>query len=581
MHAIGTAERMPLDEGGGRLKARPPTNAMRVRFLVFALAALLLVSPLRAHAEPSDVDAEPSPAYVEGLLRAFAEQKTAPGTPITLQDAVTTAVANNPDVLAGKRNPESAAYDVLGAEAVYEPKVRVDFSYGNRKVPTSDVLQGAGLGDPLKDDEYLADVTLSKTLKTGTALELLWRNSRRTTNSSFQQLSPSYQPSVGVGIQQPLLQDFGGLAARTSVALAENTSFRSAAIYETELARFVLAVVDAYWRYNLAQAELAAKQRSLELASSLAKEARARVEIGSLPPVAAKEAESDAAARDEEVISASNDLSLSARELQYRVMLGGNTSGAPTSVRPAEVHLVEPVPLDPAASLTRAIRQRPEARSARLEIASANLDRRLARNLLLPSLDFVGRYDLVGLGGLGNPDFQPPPGTSGRSETDAFGDSYDVLDSTDFFRYRVGVELEVPLSNAEARSRHAKADIALRRAEDRLRAIVSDIALEIQQAVGDVASAEKRVAAARLARELAEQNLVDQQKRYNVGIVTTTDILDFQDKATNAMATEAQAVADHAIAVAELERAEGSLLQSYGVRVEFADAPGKEWWSRF
>jgi len=546
-------------------------------------AALLLALQGIARAESSAADAVPSPAYVEGLLRAFATTEPVVGKPVSLQDAVTTAVANNPGVLAARQNPESAAYGVLGAEAVYEPKIRVDFAYADRSIPTSDVLQGAGtqLGDPRDDDEYVADVTLSKRLRTGTALELLWKNTRRTTNSSFEQLSPSFQPSAGVGLEQPLLRDFGGLAARTSVGLAENTSFRSAAIYEAELARFVLGVVDAYWRYNLAEAELAAKERSFELARELADDARARVEIGSLPPVAAKEAQSDAAAREEEVIGARNDLSLRARELQYRVMLDGNASGAPTPVRPGESHQVNRVTLDAAASLTSAIRQRAEARSARLEIASAELDQKLARNLLLPRLDLVGRYEVVGLSGLGNPNFAPPPGASGRSETDAFGDSYDVLDSTDFFRYRIGLALEVPLSNAEARSRSAQADIAARRAEDRLRDVVSDIALEIQQAVGDVESAEKRVAAAKLARELAEQNLVDQQKRYDVGIVTTTDILDFQEKATNAMAAEARAVADHAIAAAELGRAEGTLLPRYGIRVEFEDAPGKEWWSRF
>lgn len=547
------------------------------------VAVLVLAQPGIVRAESSAVDAEPSPAYVEGLLRTFEMTQPVAGRPILLQEAVIASVANNPGVLAARENPESATYGVLGAEAAYEPKIRIDFAYADRSIPTSDVLQGAGtnLGDPRDDDEYIADVTLSKRLRTGTALELLWKNTRRTTNSSFEQLSPSFQPSVGVGLEQPLLRDFGGLAARTSVELAENTSFRSAAVYEAELARFVLGVIDAYWRYNLAEAELAAKERSLELAQELAGDARARVEIGSLPPVAAKEAQSDAAAREEEVIGARNDLSLRARELQYRVMLDGNASGAPTPIRPGESHQVNRMTLDAAASLTNAIRQRAEARSARLEIASAELDQKLARNFLLPSLDLVGRYEMVGLGGLGNPNFTPPPGASGRSETDAFGDAYDVLDSTDFFRYRIGLELEVPLSNAEARSRSAQADIAARRAEDRLRDVVSDIALEIQQAVGDVASAEKRVAASRLARELAEQNLVDQQKRYDVGIVTTTDILDFQEKATNAMAAEARAVADHAIAVAELERAEGTLLPRYGIRVEFADAPGKEWWSRF
>ncbi len=554
---------------------------MRVR-VPLIVSAVLLASRLALAAGPPAADEEPSPEYVEGLLRAFVSKESEPGKPFSLADAVVTAVANNPNVLAERQTPESAAYDVLGAEAAYEPKIRIDFAYADRAIPTSDVLQGATqLGEARKDDEYVANVALSKRLRTGTALELLWTNTRRTTHSSFEQLSPSFVPSVGVGVEQPLLRDFGGLAARTSVELAENTSFRSAATYEAELARFVLAVVNAYWSYNLAEAELAAKERSLELAQELAGDARARVEIGSLPPVAAKEAQSDAAAREDEVIGARNDLSLRARELQYRVMLDATVSGAPTPVRPGEDHRVDPLEVDAATSLTRAIRQRAEARSARLEIASTELDQKLARTFLLPSLDLVGRYELVGLGGLNNPDFEPPQGQTGNSETDAFGNSYDALDSTDFFRYRIGLELEVPLSNAEARSRSAKADIAHRRAEDRLRGVVSDIALEIQQAVGDVESAQKRVSAARLARELAEQNLVDQQKRYEVGIVTTTDILDFQEKATNAMAAEARAVADHAIALAELERAEGSLLARFGIHVEFTDAPGKEWWSRF
>ena len=552
---------------------------------------ILLVSTLcagAAHGGDAPTTAPASAAFVDGLLRAFAADAAKPRTPITLGEAVVTAVANNPGVLARRREPESAAFGVLGAESVYEPKIRVDFAYADRKIPTSDLLQGVEggqLGDPREDDEYLADVTLSKTLRSGTEVELLWQNARRTTNSSFEAFSPSFQPSVGVGVAQPLLRDFGGMSARTTVELAEKTSFRTAAEYEAALADFVLEVVESYWAFNLAEAELAAKQRSFELAKELATEARARVQIGSLPPVAAKEAESDAAARDEEVIAARNELELRARALQYKIMLGGAHTAAPASVRPGQAHTVEAVPLDAATSLARAVEERAEARAARLEIDSAKLDEKLAKNFLLPSLDVVGRYDIVGLGGRDNPDFVPPGGgtvdPSGRSETDAFGDSYDVLENADFFRYRIGVELEVPLSNAEARSRHAQATIAVRRAEDALRATVSDIALDIQQAVGDVASAYKRVGAAKLSRELAEQNLADQKKRYEVGIVTTTDILDFQEKATNAMAAEARAIADHATAIAELRRAEGTLLPHYGVRVEFADRPGKEWWSRF
>jgi outer membrane protein len=554
---------------------------MRIQRAAVVFAALL------APPAPSQVAAEsPDPVapYVEGLLAAFAANTQGERRPISLQEAITTAVTANPRVLALRRVPESAAFGVLGAESAYEPRVRVEASYSDSKIPTSDLLQGVDggqLGDPRRDDSYVADIALSKKLKTGTELELLWNNIRRRTNSSFEQLSPRYDPSVGVRLQQPLLRDFGGIDARTTVRLAENTSYRTAADYEALLARFVLDVVESYWLYNLAEAEVAAKQRSHELATELAAEARARVEIGSLPPVAAKEAESDAAAREEDLIFARNELELRARDLQYKVMLPAPGSMVSEAVRPGEAHSVNTAVLDAAAILEYAVRNRAEARAALLQIESAELDEKRAKNHLLPDLNLFGRYEVVGLGGRNSPDFDPPSTAANRSERDAFSDAYDVLDSGDFFRYRVGLELEVPLTNADARSRLAQAEIAVRRTQDEFRRIVSSIALEIQQAVGDVESAYKRVAAARISRELAEENLRDQKKRYEVGIVTTTDILDFQEQATNAMAVEARAIADHAIAAAELARAKGTLLSNFGVRVEFADAPGNEWWARF
>lgn len=554
---------------------------MRTKCTALVLAMLFIV---RAGGPAGAETADPVAPYVEGLLKAFAADRGGERRAISLREAVATAVANNPGVLALRRIPESATYGVLGAEAAYEPKIRVELSYGESKIPTSDLLQGVEggqLGDPRRDDSYVADVALSKKLKAGTELEVVWNNIRRRTNSSFEQLSPRYDPSVGVRMSQPLLRDFAGIDARTSVKLAENTSYRTAADYEAALARFVLEVVESYWSYNLAEAEVAAKQRSHELANELAAEARAKVEIGSLPPVAAKEAESDAASREEDLILAQNELALRARELQYKIMLPAPGSIASEAVRPGESHAVEAVGLDAVAILEHAVRHRAEVRAAQLEMDSAVLDEKRAKNFLLPDLNVFGRYDVVGLGGRNNPDFEPPSSAANRSERDAFSDAYDVLDSGDFFRYRVGVELEVPLSNADARSRMAQAEIAVRRSRDEFRRIVSNIALEIQQAVGDVESAYKRVSASRIARELAEENLRNQKKRYEVGIVTTTDILDFQEKATNAMAVEARAIADHAIAEAELARAEGTLLSDFGIRVEFEDAPGNEWWARF
>ncbi|MEO6025573.1 MAG: TolC family protein, partial [Candidatus Binatia bacterium] len=105
--------------------------------------------------------------------------------------------------------------------------------------------------------------------------------------------------------------------------------------------------------------------------------------------------------------------------------------------------------------------------------------------------------------------------------------------------------------------------------------------LEVSTAVNDVIANMKRIQSSRVARELSEENLRNQQKRLEVGIATTKDVLDFQDDLTQARGIELQAATDYNISLAELARAQGTLLDQYSVVIE---VPGKHftpWWARF
>ena len=139
----------------------------------------------------------------------------------------------------------------------------------------------------------------------------------------------------------------------------------------------------------------------------------------------------------------------------------------------------------------------------------------------------------------------------------------------------------MPLSGAAPRAAHARAEAELAYARERLREVLSGVVLEVERAAGGLASAYQRVAAARLARQLGEENLANQRKRYEVGMVTTTDVLDFQEKLARALAAEVEAVSDHAGAIAALSLSEGRLLEQYGVTVEVEGDPGLPWWAKF
>ena len=139
----------------------------------------------------------------------------------------------------------------------------------------------------------------------------------------------------------------------------------------------------------------------------------------------------------------------------------------------------------------------------------------------------------------------------------------------------------MPLSNALARSEVTQSRIARSQAELNHRQLLSNVTLEVRQSAADVTSARQRIDTTRVARALAEENLRNQQKRHDVGMATTKDLLDFQTRLTSARAAEVQAKIDYAIAVARWLRAQGRLLGQYQVVVEQPGRRGTPWFAQF
>jgi outer membrane protein TolC len=169
--------------------------------------------------------------------------------------------------------------------------------------------------------------------------------------------------------------------------------------------------------------------------------------------------------------------------------------------------------------------------------------------------------------------------TARSSFTGPAGEAYDRLNQ--FQSYSFGVQLQVPLSNALARGQWEQSRIALEQAELNHRELLSRVTLEARQTVSDVLTTRQRIATSRVARELAEENLRNQQKRHDVGMATTKDLLDFQTRLTTARAAEVTAKTDHAVAVARWRRARGQLLEHYQVVVAHPATRSTPWFARF
>lgn len=499
---------------------------------------------------------------------------------LSVSEAVHQALLHNPEIAAQRLTPLSQRQDVNAAEAIFDPIITAAVNKDRRKAPNSSALSGVRVN---VQENFNANFGFQKLLRTGADFRIDFTNNRFVSNARFQGLIPQYEPELLFSLNQPLLRNFGLNFAYLLVDVTRLNSEAAAWTYRANLANFVKRVITAYWVVVYARQNLEVQKESLELARQTLRENNERVRVGLLAPVAVKEAESQAAAREQEVIVVNNQLDNALQLLRQIVYLQKDESSfVPRPIDPVQAPRITPVTVDAGAALALALEQRPEVKAQTLDLQGKQLTARVRENQLLPRVDFVGNIGLNGLSGDAVPVVDPSTGQTVQTPFDGpYWEALDRLTTREFYSYQVGVEVEIPLGNAAAKAEYSKAKIDVSQSELTRRQVFSTITLEVQTAVNDVIANMKRIQSSRVARELAEENLRNQQKRLEVGIATTKDVLDFQDDLTQARGVELQAATDYNISLAELERAQGTLLDEYSVVVEVPGERFTPWWARF
>ena len=501
-----------------------------------------------------------------------------PPAELTLREVVTTSLAHNPRLLSESLQPLFEQQGILAATAQFDPIIGADTNFGRLAEPSSSELQGA---DVLTQYYTNWDFSLRKMVRTGARIEAQWTNRKFNTDSRFFDLNPTLTPQASISISQPLLRDFGLYFSTLRIRLAETATEAAVESYRANAANFITLVIRAYWDVVLKEESLDVLQGSFELALKTVRDNRTRVDVGVLPPVAVKESEAEAARRNEDVIVAANMLEHAKRNLQNLVYLPGQSEFFPRRVDPVEDPAHSPQELPKLAeAIEIAMQKRPEIEASRLAVRGGDLQVALNKNQILPRLDVYGMGGLNGLAGTVRPGEAP---FTGQPYNDQFAGSYskslDRMVSGDYYSYTAGVRIEVPIGNAAAESGYRQARIQREQMSARYRQQISDVALDVSQSLGDVQSDVQRMSATRLARELSEENLRNQMKRYDVGMATTTDLLKFQNDVAAAKLAEIRSVIDYNNSLARFERSQGTLLGRYNVEIAGRAETEFPWWS--
>jgi outer membrane protein len=285
-----------------------------------------------------------------------------------------------------------------------------------------------------------------------------------------------------------------------------------------------LMVKDAYYRALLAVELVKVAQARVDADAELVRNARALFEAGKGIEAAVLRAEAELADAQRELTSARND--------QAKALLDLKTA---MGVRPdSDITLSDtlafvPPPGDVNASLGEAARTRPELLAARARVEAAKAGVSAAKGSLAPQV-------------------------YGTAMADAFGSK----EMNSGSGYTVGAAISFPLFDAgQRRAEVAGARAMQERAEAEARDTELRVSNEVRQAWLDVQTAQQNYKTAQSALQAAQSAYdvtalrVQNQKGIQV------ELLDAIAALTRARANLAQALYDHSIAVARLQRAIG------------------------
>lgn len=603
------------------------------------LSGILLLAPLAAAAQaPSATDdlaaVEEIPALPARLASQWNLNDMAQGTrgwlddhryfgrlrdltapeQLTLEDCVALAIANNTQLQLDRLGPLGARVRIRQSQSVFDPAVfasanldrtrRESSSYreivdataeDGTPIPIDQIDTGA-LGfflgpETTEQHRFNGNIGLRKLLITGAQMQAQWRNQRKGSNSPFQALYPEYTSELELSLNQPLLRDFGLNFTTLQVRIAENASQAAGRQYEAALSNLVKRVEMAYWLLVGTRENVSVTELGLQVANELLRQNEGKFNVGTVPRTSVLEARADVARREADLIQA-NKLHTNARDA-LRAILNVARPGTDSLVivEPIDPPTVQQIPVDLDQSLQTALERRAELAAARLNLKGASMELKMAENQLLPRLDAVGLIGMNRLGGDSNRTTTPfdQPTASGDITTvnivtqSPYGNSYgDTLKfKDDFYSYAAGLVLEIPLDNAAAKAQYQQTRIGAEQTRLSLRQLQEAVTAEVKKAINDAQADTKAIEATRLARELAEENVRNQQARFEVGLGTTKDLLDFQDQLTQARAEEVRALTQYRIDLAELRRVEGTLLRAHNVEIAQQPEESTPWWARF
>ncbi|MFN8062214.1 MAG: efflux RND transporter permease subunit [Vicinamibacterales bacterium] len=471
---------------------------------------------------------------------------------LTVDEAVRMAEEHNTRLAADRLDPQISDARVEEASAAFKPSVTWNTQHTDQTDPPSSFLVSA---NGQVTQTLASNAGLQQRLPwLGTSYSMSWDASKARSTSFLNNFNPTLRSGLNMSVSQPLLRGLAIDPQRQQLEVSRQNRSVAGENYRERLVATRADVKRAYWDLVTARAAVDVQRASLETAQELARTNQARVDVGQSPPLDLVSAQAEVAGRQEALIVAETQSRQAEDRLRLLIFDPTDTSAWKTTLDPVDPPPAVRATPDVDAAVAAALKERSDLARARLAIETASTNTKFAGNQRLPDVRVNANYAAAGLGGSRLLRVGGFPGTVvGTSGEIDLGSVLDQVVSRDFPTWTAGVSVSYPVGRSAQDAALARARLELAQAQQRLKTSEGEVIRQVRDAALQVEMQARRIETSRAARELAEQRLDAERKRFDVGMSTSFLVIQAQRDLAQAKTNELAATLAYDVALVNFE----------------------------
>jgi outer membrane protein TolC len=476
--------------------------------------------------------------------------------PLSLDEAIVRALTNNLDIRAVSFRPSISREEMEKAAAEFDYIVFGAFTYEKADKETASPL----FPSMSLTRTYQAGIK-NKTV-TGATWSLSYTMTDTRDNATFQALNRRFEPTLALELTQPLLRDAwpGFNLARLDLARVDYGV--SMAAFRQKVEETAAEVIATYWVLVQARRDLKIQQDLLDNTVTTLERVRARSELDATA-VQIKQTEAAAESRRAALIRAHKVIQDVQDHLARLVNDAQINVVSDLEIVPITELISTQVRLDAADKLLTALRHNPVLEQARLAIDAADIAVRVAFNQALPRLDLTASTSLQGL-----------DETANRAE--------ESMETGNYASYGFGLTGEYPLGNRAGAAELRRQRLGRLKAITEMQNAADQVALDVRERIRQIDTVYREMEAQRAAVAAAKAQLKGLEDTERIRGQLTPEFLQVKLAAQEAVASgeraELQAIVQYNTALADLDRATGTMLEVHRLKVALVPATEGGYW---